>query len=55
LRRRGFLLGGAPFVATARAQSGLFPEWFNARFTRTGADLILWVFDASAQDGREPT
>lgn len=30
MRRRGFLLGGAPFVATARAQSGLFPEWLGA-------------------------
>jgi hypothetical protein len=30
LRRRSFLLAAAPFVATARAQSGLFPEWLGA-------------------------
>ena len=54
----------------AFADGSFWHRHFNARFTRTGADLILWVFDAHgtrartwrgsaprlpAQDGRAPT
>jgi hypothetical protein len=54
----------------AFADGSFWRRHFNARFTRTGADLILWVFDAHgtrartwrgsalhlpAQDGRAPT
>ncbi|HLG49556.1 MAG TPA: hypothetical protein VKY24_25150 [Reyranella sp.] len=54
----------------AFADGSFWRRHFNARFTKTGADLILWVFDAHgtrartwrgsarhfpAQDGRAPT
>ncbi len=53
----------------AFADGSFWRRHFNARFTRTGADLILWVFDAQGtrartwrgsalhflQDGRAPT
>jgi hypothetical protein len=53
----------------AFADCSFWRRHFNARFTKTGADLILWVFDAHGtrartwrgaalrllQDGRAPT
>jgi hypothetical protein len=53
----------AALAAPARAQTGVWPEWlgsyaaalrrhFNVRFTATGADLIVWAFDAHGTRAR---